>query len=251
MEHKLNIGDLKLKRWMLNMKKLLTTFNNSIVEGLMIWKNNIDREFEGIEVREADRRSVPSASTSSSRRPRRCPSSRARPARRSCTRPACRSGSRLRARTSVRSASASSSRLIKYCNRQRAMSYDYLFKFIIIGDQKVGKSTLLQRFTDDTFTEDHEPTVGIEFVIRTIEINGKRVRLQIWDTVASADPGRPGRVRLAREELLPRSCRRAAGLRHLAAEDLLVHQEVVRRGALQRPRKDDLHAHRQQVRPGG
>lgn len=67
------------------------------------------------------------------------------------------------------------------------MSYDYLFKFIIIGDQKVGKSTLLQRFTDDTFTENHEPTVGIEFVIRTIEINGKRVRLQIWDTVRRAD----------------------------------------------------------------
>lgn len=70
------------------------------------------------------------------------------------------------------------------------MSYDYLFKFIIIGDQKVGKSTLLQRFTDDTFTEDHEPTVGIEFVIRTIEINGKRVRLQIWDTVLLDDSRR-------------------------------------------------------------
>ena len=59
----MNIGDLKLKRWMLNIKKLLTTFNNSIVEGLMIWKNNIDKEFEGIEVPAVDHRSVQCAST--------------------------------------------------------------------------------------------------------------------------------------------------------------------------------------------
>ena len=45
---------------------------------------------------------------------------------------------------------------------------------------------MLQRFTDNTYNEFHEPTVGIEFVIRTIEINGQRIRLQIWDTV-----GRP------------------------------------------------------------
>ena len=49
----------------------------------------------------------------------------------------------------------------------------------------MGKSTLLQRFTDNTYNEFHEPTVGIEFVIRTIEINGQRIRLQIWDTVSS------------------------------------------------------------------
>ena len=50
MEQKLNISELKQKRWMLSMKKLLTSFNNSIVDGLIQWKNNIDQEFEGIEV---------------------------------------------------------------------------------------------------------------------------------------------------------------------------------------------------------
>lgn len=50
MEQKLNISELKQKRWMLSMKKLLTSFNTSIVDGLIQWKNNIDQEFEGIEV---------------------------------------------------------------------------------------------------------------------------------------------------------------------------------------------------------
>jgi small GTP-binding protein len=51
-----------------------------------------------------------------------------------------------------------------------------------ISDAGVGKSTLLQRFTDNTYNEMHEPTIGIEFVIKTVEINGTRIRLQVWDT---------------------------------------------------------------------
>lgn len=66
------------------------------------------------------------------------------------------------------------------------MSYDYLFKFIIIGDQSVGKSSLLQRFTQQTFQEHSlNPTYGIEFVTKDIDINGKRIKLQIWDTAGT------------------------------------------------------------------
>ena len=67
------------------------------------------------------------------------------------------------------------------------MSYDYLFKLIIIGDQSVGKSTLLKRFTDDTFSEFHEPTIGVEFAIKTIQINNVNIRLQIWDTAGQEE----------------------------------------------------------------
>ena len=67
------------------------------------------------------------------------------------------------------------------------MSYDYLFKLIIIGDQSVGKSTLLKRFTDDTFSEFHEPTIGVEFAIRTIQINNVNIRLQVWDTAGQEE----------------------------------------------------------------
>lgn len=60
--------------------------------------------------------------------------------------------------------------------------YDYLIKLLIIGDSGVGKSCLLVRFTDDTFTPNFITTIGIDFKIKTIEIEGKIYKLQIWDT---------------------------------------------------------------------
>ncbi|ESQ40256.1 hypothetical protein EUTSA_v10014465mg [Eutrema salsugineum] len=60
--------------------------------------------------------------------------------------------------------------------------YDYLIKLLLIGDSGVGKSCLLLRFSDDTFTTSFITTIGIDFKIRTIELDGKRIKLQIWDT---------------------------------------------------------------------
>ncbi|MCO5605711.1 hypothetical protein L7F22_059895 [Adiantum nelumboides] len=64
----------------------------------------------------------------------------------------------------------------------RARDHDYLVKLLLIGDSGVGKSCLLLRFSDDTFTTSFITTIGIDFKIRTIELDGKRVKLQIWDT---------------------------------------------------------------------
>lgn len=46
----------------------------------------------------------------------------------------------------------------------------------------MGKSCLLLRFADDTYTESYNSTIGVDFKIRTIELEGKTVKLQIWDT---------------------------------------------------------------------
>ena len=60
--------------------------------------------------------------------------------------------------------------------------YDDLFKLLIIGDSGVGKSSLLVRFADNQFSGNYITTIGVDFKIRTIELNGERVKLQIWDT---------------------------------------------------------------------
>lgn len=75
----------------------------------------------------------------------------------------------------------------------KGQTFDYLIKLILIGDSGVGKTCFLLRFADDNFTISHISTIGIiskfnsfhlgiDFKIKTINIDGKNVKLQIWDT---------------------------------------------------------------------
>jgi len=61
-------------------------------------------------------------------------------------------------------------------------NYDYLFKILLIGDSGVGKSNLLSRFTRNEFNLNSTSTIGIEFVSRFMNIEGKGVKAHIWDT---------------------------------------------------------------------
>ncbi|XP_076440759.1 ras-related protein Rab-10-like [Babylonia areolata] len=61
-------------------------------------------------------------------------------------------------------------------------TYDLLFKLLLIGDSGVGKTCLLFRFSDDAFNTTFISTIGIDFKIKTVELGGKKIKLQIWDT---------------------------------------------------------------------
>ena len=67
----------------------------------------------------------------------------------------------------------------------QVIEYDYLFKVLFIGNSSVGKSSLILRFTDKTYTDSYISTIGVDFKIQTIKINNKIIKIQIWDSSGS------------------------------------------------------------------
>ena len=68
------------------------------------------------------------------------------------------------------------------------LSSDYLFKLLLIGDSGVGKSCLLLRYADDAYSDSYITTIGVDFKIRTVDIDGKTVKLQIVCRFARSPP---------------------------------------------------------------
>ena len=60
--------------------------------------------------------------------------------------------------------------------------YDRSFKILLVGDAGVGKSALLQRFVERHHAKHHVPTLGVDFRLRTIGLNGERIKLHVFDT---------------------------------------------------------------------
>ena len=61
-------------------------------------------------------------------------------------------------------------------------NFNYLFKFIIVGDSSVGKSNLLLRYLNDKFEDEYQATIGVEFGAKNLEIDNITYRIQLWDT---------------------------------------------------------------------
>ncbi|ETO22746.1 hypothetical protein RFI_14447, partial [Reticulomyxa filosa] len=71
--------------------------------------------------------------------------------------------------------------IVSFCGCNNNV-FDYLFKLVLIGDASVGKTALLHRFADDSFDDNYISTVGVDFRFRTVTLDKKLVKLQIWDT---------------------------------------------------------------------
>ena len=57
-----------------------------------------------------------------------------------------------------------------------------VFKIIVVGDEKVGKTNIISRFCFNQFIDAYHTTIGMDFMLKTLEYKGNNVRLQIWDT---------------------------------------------------------------------
>ena len=62
------------------------------------------------------------------------------------------------------------------------VSFNYLLKYIIIGDPSVGKSNILLKYAHNKFTNEYQATIGVEFGAKNLTLDGKIFRIQIWDT---------------------------------------------------------------------
>ncbi len=73
--------------------------------------------------------------------------------------------------------------------RTPSLHSDFLVKCVIVGNSGVGKSCLLKRFAERSFSMEHQTTIGVDFEIKTINVDGRVCKLQIWDTAGQVCRG--------------------------------------------------------------
>lgn len=60
-------------------------------------------------------------------------------------------------------------------------SYDFTYKILLLGDASVGKTSFTKRYCYNIFNPSERLTIGVDFHVKTIELNEKRIKLQLWD----------------------------------------------------------------------
>lgn len=55
-----------------------------------------------------------------------------------------------------------------------------IVRLLTLGDTGAGKSSLLLRFTQNEFTHEYMPTIGIDFRLKNVTVDGKEVKVQVW-----------------------------------------------------------------------
>ncbi|EFC35538.1 rab family small GTPase [Naegleria gruberi] len=65
-------------------------------------------------------------------------------------------------------------------------AFDHNFKLVLVGDSATGKSSIITQFTEDEFKEQMSPTIGVDFKVKFMNVNRKKVKLTIFDTAGNA-----------------------------------------------------------------
>lgn len=63
--------------------------------------------------------------------------------------------------------------------------HDLRFKIVLVGDHDVGKQEILRRYVDNVFQGRYVTTVAVDLKVKTVEVDGKKIKLQLWDTVGN------------------------------------------------------------------
>ncbi|XP_054845145.1 ras-related protein Rab-19 isoform X2 [Eublepharis macularius] len=73
-------------------------------------------------------------------------------------------------------------KIMAFSTSEMDEAFDYLFKIILIGDSNVGKTCVVHRFKSGQYNVKQQNTIGVDFTVRSLEIDGKKVKIQVWDT---------------------------------------------------------------------
>ena len=68
---------------------------------------------------------------------------------------------------------------------KQGKTYDHLFKLVLVGDYDVGKQELIKRFVEGYFQGKYVTNVAVDLRVKTVEVDGKKIKLQLWDTVGN------------------------------------------------------------------
>lgn len=67
-------------------------------------------------------------------------------------------------------------------NNKKKEDSDITLKIVLVGDSGVGKSNIISKYTKNEFNFESKTTIGVEFATKTVNIDGRNVKVQIWDT---------------------------------------------------------------------
>merc|ERR1711934_731857 len=62
------------------------------------------------------------------------------------------------------------------------LDVEHLFKVVILGDSGVGKSAIIVRYAEGSYSESYTSTIGVDFKIKTLEVDRHKCKIQLWDT---------------------------------------------------------------------